>query len=512
MLNNADPKYQDFERLKQAVFLKRPVLGEIMKANGQKSVFEYVKSYVARKYQPLNLDRQAELIEVVKEETATKLGDRVAESVGAQLKDYYYVSTTDHYGPMYHPWVFNFNLITSAVYLEESARNLKNVINLACSNVSLNNFAFPRGFAFHSDMTGENKLNRFSLLPSNAHSNAVYGFRAYTADEVVKVKKLLHEAVQKKQIRPEEEQKAVTLVEEIFADKDNLKCTNYADQITYANSTIWKKVLPNTRKKINFVYLEQEVIVARLLIEKHLYEKTTISRIIFDQKSEELLIKYFAGLPEMFSRRDKLGTYLFWAQPKAGKAGNRLRLWKDGNFLVSEDGSYKVELAPEALERALKSKELIPSVLLTFMVLCFYYGLKCFGGLGQINYLPLLKEAYVKMQKDLGRFESAGACATTETDNLGGEVTVALASSKVNGTAPATSFDFMIYGNEKTWPTFVEQSKILTLEEAILPMFSEDYPMLYPITERDPILASITAKDITSIMGLDKKIQSCVNM
>ncbi len=512
MLNNTDPKFKDFERLKQAVLLKRPVLNDILKIHGQKSVFEYIKSYVARKYQPLNLDRQAELIEVIKEETAVRLGERVAESVASQLKDFYYVSTTDHYGPMYHPWVFNFNLIASAIYLEESTRNLKNVINLACSNVSLNNFAFPRGFAFHSDITGENKLNRFSFLPSNAHSNSVYGFRAYTSDEIKKVKKSLQEAAQKKQIRPEEGQKATALVEEIFGDKENLQCTNYADQITRANSLIWKKVLPNTGKKINFVYLEQEWIVTRLLIEKHLNEKTTISRIIFDQKSEELLVKYFAGLPEMFSRRDKLGTYLFWAQPKSSKAGNRLRLWKDGNFLVSEDGSYKVELAPEALDRALKSKELIPSVLLTFMVLCFYYGLKCFGGLGQINYLPLLKEAYVKMQKDLGRFESATACAATETDNLGGEVTVALASSKINGTAPATSFDLMIYGTEKTWPTFVEQSKILTLEEAILPMFSEDYSMLYPLAERDPALAVITAKDITSIMGLDKKIQTCVNM
>lgn len=512
MLNSADPKFKDFERLKQAVFLKRPVLNDIIKNHGQKSVFEYVKSYVARKYQPLNLDRQAELIEVIKEETAKRLGERVAESAAAQLKDFYYVSTTDHYGPMYHPWVFNFNLITSAVYLEESTRNLKNVITLACSNVSLNNFSFPRGFAFHSDITGENRLNRFSFLPSNAHSYPVYGFRGFTEDEIKKVKKSLHEATQKKQIRPEEEQKAANLIGEIFGDKEILTGTCYSDQVTRANSILWKKILPNTRKKINFVYLEQEWIVARLLIEKHLNEKTTISRIIFDNQSEELLMKYFAGLPEMFSRRDKLGTYLFWAQPKKSKAGNRLRLWKEDGFLVSEDGSYKVELAPESLERALKSKELIPSVLLTFIVLCFYYGLKCFGGLGQINYLPLLKEAYVKMQKDLGRLESAAACAATETDNLGGEITVALASSKTNGTVPATSLDFLLYGTEKTWPTLVEQSKILTLEEAIMPMFTEDYPILYPLAERDPGVLAITAKDVTSIMGLDKKIQACVNM
>ena len=45
-----------------------------------------------------------------------------------------------------------------------------------------------------------------------------------------------------------------------------------------------------------------------------------------------------------------------------------------------------------------------------------------------------------------------------------------------------------------------------------MPMFTEDYPILYPLAERDPGVLAITAKDVTSIMGLDKKIQACVNM
>lgn len=493
--------------------MKRPVLNDVLKNHGQKSVFEYLKGYIAKKYIPTNSTRQQELIDVVRKETESRLGKEAADSVAEQLKEYYYVSTTDHYGPIYHPWVFNFNMIASAVCAEDGEPALKNIITLACANVSLNNFSFPRGFAFHSDITGKNNLNRFSFLPSNAHSYPVYGFRGYNVDEINKVKKSLKDAVAKKDIRAEEERKANSILDEIYAKPELFGSEYYADQITKTNFALWNKMVPKIGpKKINFVYLEQEWIVTRLLIEKHLGKRTTVSRILYDEKSEELLMKYFAGLPESFSRREKLGTYLFWAQPKGDKTRHRLRLWKEGNLLMSEDRSYKVELTPEALEKALISKELVPSVLLTFIVLCFYYGLKCLGGLGQINYLPLLKQAYIKMQNDLERYESAAACEKTETDNLGGEITVALLSSKTNGTAPATSWDFLIHDKGDAWKIFERQTKQITLEEAIVPMFTEDYPIIYPLNERHPALAAITAKDITRLMNLDKKIRPCVSM
>ena len=503
---------ENFEKLKTAVFERRPALKEILAHYGTHSTFDYIKSTIGKPVVPSNLERQAQLIEVVKAETSARLGEQVAEDVAAQLKKYYCVSTTDHFGPMYHPWVFNFNLVASAVFSQDSDPDLKNIITLACSNVSLNNFSFPRGFAFHNDITGKSLLSRFSFLPSNAHSYPVYGFRSYLSEEVKKVKNLIKENFAKKQISQFSFDKVNDILDTVYGTKDILDLKYYADQVTKTNFALWKKIVPETPKKINFVYLEQEWIVVKLLIKYHLSEKTTISRIIFDNNSEELLMKYFSGLPESFSRRDHLGTYLFWAQPKSFNCPHRLRLWKEGNFLVSEEGTYRIELTPEALAQALENKELIPSVLLTFMVLCFYYGLTCLGGLGQINYLPKLKEAYIKMQADLGHVESVAACSLVEAKILGGEITVALAESVSNGTVPATSFDFLIYGNEKAWDTLVEESKIITMEEAIVPMFNEDYQMTYSLEERDPNLAAITSKDITKLMDLDSKIKACVSI
>lgn len=504
---------ENFRRLEEAVFKKRPVLGEIINLHGNMSVFDYLDSYLSKEVKPVNTERQNNLIEVVREETALRLGQEVGDSVAEQLKKYYYVSTTDHFGPIYHPWVFNFNLVASAVYQQSQDPILKNIITLACANVSLNNFSFPRGFSFHSDAGDTVTNHRLSFLPSNAHSFPVYGFRAFIDKELLKVKNSLKESFNKKQVSQKSYDGVNKILDEIYNKPEILKETYYSDQVTKTNCDIWRKIVPKTNgKDVNFVYLEQEWIVVKLLIKYHLNFKTTVSRIIFDDTSEDLLMKYFAGLPESFSRREHFGTYLFWAQPKGNKAPHRLRLWREGNFLVSEDGTYKVEMTPEAIQAALETKELIPSVLLTFIVLCFYYGLKCLGGLGQINYLPKLKEAYIKMQTDLGHTESVLACQGAETKDLGGEVTVALVDSKINGTAPATAFDFLIYGDENSWPTLVEQSKKITFEEAIVPMFPEDYPITHDTAERDPDLLAISPKDITKIMGLDKKLQACVSI
>ncbi|MBI5221281.1 MAG: hypothetical protein HY979_00550, partial [Candidatus Magasanikbacteria bacterium] len=277
---------KNFRRLESAVFEKRPVLGEIINLHGNMTVFDYLDSYLSKEIRPANLERQNNLIEVVKEETELRLGKEVAQAVEKQLQKYYYVSTTDHFGPMYHPWVFNFNLVTSAVYQNSSDPDLKNVITLACANVSLNNFSFPRGFSFHSDSTGNIKNNRFSFLPSNSHSFPVYGFRSFTDQELLKVKNSLKESLNQKQICQNGYDGSSKILDEIYNLPEILEEKYYSDQVTKTNQAIWKKIVPKiNNKEINFVYLEQEWIVVKLLIKYHLNSKTTLSRIIFDDTS-----------------------------------------------------------------------------------------------------------------------------------------------------------------------------------------------------------------------------------
>jgi hypothetical protein len=414
----------NFMRLKQAVLARRPALKVLLEQHGHDSVFDFIKKYIVAPVSAVSSKRQEELINSVASETERLLGREVADSVRQQLVSYYYVSTTDHFGPNYHPWVVNFNLIALASIMDQPDPKLKNIITLACSNVSLNNFSFPRGFAFTSDATGQLKTNRLSFLPSNAHSYPVYGFRPFNNAELKKINDQVRDCANKKLISFELRDKLVNFVEEIYGTDDVMSSASYSDQITKTNHAIWKKLNSYIDKgNINFVYLEQEWIVAQLFVKHHLYDQnSSLYQLLFDTKSEALLNELFSNVPEGFNRSAKTGTYLFWGLPKIN-CNHRLRMWKEGNYLVADDGSYKVELTPEAIADALLKKELIPSVMLTFITLCFYYGLKCLGGLGQINYLPKLKEAYIKMQEKLGNQENIAVVKNLNCGDLGGEVT-----------------------------------------------------------------------------------------
>ncbi len=501
---------KNFSKLKEVVFAHRPVLREILEKYGKKSLFDFIANYTtAPSATPAKIRKEA-VLKIIQEEVEKKLGSKeLAAEVVQQMRHYYYVSTTDHYGPLYHPWVLNFNLVTAMSYLDNPDPELKHIVTLACSNVSLNNFSFPRGFAFTSNATGKLKSNRLSFLPSNSHSFPVYGFRAYRADEVTKVKKQLQEKVKNKEVLAEEAGALTKIIDEVYGNERVLAQTSYADQVTMTNYALWNKLVPSQNgKQVSFVYLEQEWIVARLLIEHHLYADTTINHLLFDEEAETMLENNFYGLPEAFSKREKVGTYLFWALPRVN-CNHRLKLWKQGRYLVDDDGIYKVELTPDAIRDALLKKELIPSVLLTFMTMSFYHGLTCLGGLGQINYLPRLKEAYLKLQEQRGDKISVEVCEPVPTKQLGGEVTVALTHTSQGDTAPATLFDLLLHRRDDMWRTLNEQAQTISLEEAIVPMFPEDYPMVCPQEQREDAVSALSPKTVTKLMGLDHKIKPC---
>ena len=147
--------------------------------------------------------------------------------------------------------------------------------------------------------------------------------------------------------------------------------------------------------------------------------------------------------------------------------------------------------------------------MLTFIVLSFYYGLKCLGGFSQVNYLTFMKNAYIKMQTERGNYRSIEVCARAQTKEIGGDFTITFIKGPNGEMLPATGIDLILYGDDKTWPTLMEESKTIGLDEAISPMMPEFYSILYPEVERDPELSAITSTDITKLIKLDSKIKAC---
>jgi len=496
---------QHVAALREAVFEKYPVLQSVLKKHGGKSLFEYAQEYIAVNMNPPIQKRQDQLIGTFQAEVAKRLGSDVAERAALQLQHYYYVSTADHHGPICHERLLNGNLLRAATYAEKPDPLMPFLIVLSCEDVSLNNPTFPRGLQFHARGKDGVNLHRLSFLPSNSHSSPVHNFRPYTVQEVEKVKKALREKVGSGDVASREAEQLYGLLDEVYAAPEMFECSTYADQMTRSNYLLWKKFFAHTNMPHpDLIYLGQETLVIRLIIEHHLYRNTVMNHILLDDGYDALIAQYFDGVIGAFSKQAMSGTYLFWGIVPG--TNDRVQLWKKGRVLESQDGSFRVELTPEGLHQALEEKRLMPSMLLVFMMLSFHYGLKCLGGFSQINYLTFMKNAYIKMQVDRGNYKSIEVCARAQTKEICYGLHMAFIRDHLGQSIPATGIDLLLYGNADTWPTLMQMSKQLTLEDSLNPMMPGIYRKLYREENRKEELMNVTIEDIVQSSGSDKKI------
>lgn len=499
-----------FERLREKVLVKRPVLRSIIDKKGNKTLLDYTKEYVDVNLNPTIPHRQHELLWVMRETVTERFGKDVAESVIKQLEQYYFVSTADHTGPVTHPFFMNSNLLIAASLMEHSDPLLQNVIVLSCANISANNSSLPRGLLYHTAQKGA-PMRRACFFPSSVRPTCLYELQSYQPSDIEKLEHALEGERSKGEILDAEYEKIRALLNEIYKTPEIFAAKSYAEQVGKTNFKLWQKYFEASNVKLpNLVYLEIEDIVVKLITNFHLYHDTIINHVLFDPKYEPFINDYFEGIFGSFTRAESVGTYLFWAAPPPGGKFNQ-QLWRKGNHLVSADESVKIELHPEAIREAMASKQLIPSLLLDYMVISFYYGLKCLGGFNQVNYLTLMKNAYIKMNVDLGNYRSIEICARAQTKEICDGLTVAFLGHEKEMVL-ATGLDLMLHGNSQSWQTVVDMCKALTVEEALNPLMPEIYKISYEQSELEPDLVSVTEKDINELTGLNNRMKACVRI
>lgn len=506
-----DQLRQRFERLKQKVLAKRPILGQILRKEGQKNLLEYANEYVDVNLSPALPKRQVELLETVHELTQERFGKDVADSVVKQLKDYYFVSTADHMGPLTHPFFVNSNLLTVASLLSHPDSVLKNIIVLGCANVSYNNSSFPKGLLFHSCINKKLTQQRLSFLPSKPDRQVVYSISTFNAESLKKVYKELGVMLQKNEIGKREYDILYDLIKEIYDQPEILAGQDYCEQSAKTNFKLWKKFFQTSGITLpNLIHLEKEWVVVKLISKYHLDRDTIINHVLFDPAYESYINNYFEGIYGSFSRKDLRGTYLFWALQEGHR--DYTQLWREGNYLVSKDGSYKIELHPEVIKKAMDAKELIPNILLKFMVICFYYGLKCLGGFNQVNYLTLMKNNYIKMNADLGNYRSIEMCARTQTKEMIDGLSLAFLETPTDPFVLATGLDLILYGKKDGWENIMNVTRNVTFEEAFNPLLAEIYKISYDKKEWEEDLITIKDSDIFALTDLNKKTKVCASI
>lgn len=496
---------KDFTHLTEMVFSKSPILKENVENNGKKTLFEHAQSYSENKLSALALARRSELVSAVSIRATKIFGEEIAQSVVKQLEKNFFVSTADHHGMICHPFSLSANLIAAM-----QTPMPENLLVFSCGNVSLNNSSFPKGLIFHSDSPDHKTIQQLSFFPASENQRPVLGVHPYTIKDIARLKINLWSMVRSKAVRMEVAEKIVEIIDGIYAQPNILETDSFVKQVSLTNMFLWQKFFPTNEIFPRLVYIDQESIVSDLLLSHHLFSETMISRIIFDETVSSVFTKHFDGIRGGFSNKEKKGSYLFWALPEGAKY--RQQLWLDGNELVSADGAFRMPLEADEIAEKLESGELVPSMLLTFLVLAFYYGLKCLGGFLQPSYLTAMKNAYSQTLLDMGEKEEIDVFATNDTKAMGGDLALAFLQDKNKQLHQATGLDLVLYGGTDVWSKLVDLSKNMTVEESITIMMPLFYSVLYQGQESDQNLVNISAEDIIKLSGLEEKIKPCISM
>lgn len=494
---------RSFLHLEEKVFEKKPILKHLYNKFGDHSLLEFTKKqYIIHKNEYLPQERRNEAIQAIAESAGKLLGKSVEQSVSDQLKKLYTVVTSDHHGPLTSAGFFNSNLLLTLNALRNPDLGIKNIIVLSCSNISFDNDSFPRGHLFHTVQNSDAITNQLVFFPRKVRPLTVFKYPSYTQENIMDTKKRIGEMRRQGVIKLHEEEKLMNFAEEVYGHPDVLASKTFSEQVTKSNYSLWKKLFNNKKGTPNLIYLEQESIVTDLILKSHLHSKSVINQILFDNKTHEMVMKHFDGITGGFSLEKGSGTFLFWALPKDQKY--RLQLWKEGNKLVSKDGTYSIELTPENLERALRERELIPSTMLSFIILALYYGLTLFGGRYQTTYLSQMKHAYNKLLKNISTNENQMCSLSVHTDHQCiTSHTLAFLSYDMKKTVAATPLDFLLYGETSDLEIVEEMAKTTTFKQAIARILPHMYEFLYQTDE----MQHITPAHIDKITGFHKNIK-----
>ncbi|MBI4427099.1 MAG: hypothetical protein HY569_01260 [Candidatus Magasanikbacteria bacterium] len=453
-----------FKSLREKVLRHTPVFKRILNEKGDLSLLNFFQETAGELPSPVLPARQEELFAVLKNLIDKYIDPAVSDSAIKQLRMNYHVSTTDHHGPLTHPFFANSHFVRS---LANEQHNHNCIFVFSVGGVSLNNSSFPRGFFFHNRDLGEERLPFFSLRHRQHPVFTLPRFQESTVDAII------GEKDKNKNFSIEFREKLKKNITEICLQPRLFSTRYYSEQITYLNYYLWKK-MPG-QSAVNLIYLEQENITNELLLAYHLGRDTVLSRLLTDESALCAFEKYFDGISGAFSSENFHGTMLFWGI----RDGKRKRLVRDGLALVSDDGLCHVALEPNALREAILKKEIMPSMALTFIVLSFYYGLSCGGGFLQVSYLTAMKEAYRSLLQTIGGGRNEiDQLASISTDYFSGEFVL---GTLANGAAsvPATPFDFLLYANQDTVSRLRGIAARCTLNEAVDQMMLELYKIIY---------------------------------
>lgn len=503
--------------IKTAIFARRSILKNIMEKHGDKTLYEYSRDFMDVNSSPRLDARKYELITVVKELVQNRLGEKTALEVATQLTKLSLVSTADHHGFIDHPFWVNSNIISALPMVASDNPDLRHLVVFSFASVSLNNAsAFPRGVEFHG---GWGNFVRLPLLPDKLKMGVVYATRGFGVKDIELAKSAIGRLTKEGKIMVSRSQEILQILQRFFEIPEVLAFSDLNSQITRVNFSLWPKFfhpeIPKDSFSLshsfpqrfpNLIYLEIETIVREILLRYHLFQPDSLLyRLFFHPEYRTLSLKLFDSIPGAFSFRREWGSYMFWG---LDSKNHRVRLRPVNGTLQSYNGQMVIPFTPEGIAQALMEKKIFPGMLLCYLVVSLYYGMKCLGGFCQVHDLTMTKRAWMELLKRVGENDEAKAVDPVQTKELGGDgMVLAYIQTSKGGLTPATGFDMIMKRGDTSFARYMEVSKHITLLEAMKSLFPEMYTVLYPIHDRVPALVGLLPEQILEATGLQDRFK-----
>lgn len=385
------------------------------------------------------------------------------------------VSTVDHHGLLNHP------IPTSASFASRYATILDrdeapDIVTLSTGNVPVNNALFKRGISFadkHINMFTRNEYNRLVL----SQKNTKLSLAALATSSANK------EALKNKGIKEfsDEEVSFLKEIDENIISKHSVSGM-YSDQCTVWNHYLWERLVePELREHLLRLFvLQGEDLDCQFLIDvvKN-HQDSFVYRIIFDEETRKLAIKMFDGLYGCWNLKNHSGTMFFFVLNERGK---RVDLWVDGDKLRDEKGIFTLSLNEQDVIDALTHKTIYPSILTTFLMIAFWAGIKCLGGVNQIRYLTDYKNTLTKLLEGIGDKDKQ----FVETVDLLGVNTFSIFFKKINN-APKELFAFDVFYQGGITRQYLDNIGHLTVRDVLMPSLPFFYSLSVPEKYRKDI-------------------------
>lgn len=366
---------QAIEQIKKA----NPVFGAFL--DSKQKVLEYSQQKITSyKPSPIHKERQKGYLQEIKNEVARLFP---TGEVKVNFDEELILDTSDHHNILNFPATIGSHLMTrfDTLFAREKYGDF---FVLDTSNVPFTEVLHKRGVEFSG--------RHINLFPKTDRSKLTSHYPLFKFDLVKSAMNSGHQFSSKEYI-------FLKNLNEKINNIDLSNCRDFSDQIVKVNLVMWQEFFSeNDQTKVRkCLTLDHNRFLIRF-IKKFLLEQKEnfIWQALFNESFRVLVMKEFSGIYGAWDYEKKgTGTHFFWGiTPKKQMTA----LFLKDNFLHDRSNCLpSIPMTPEGIVEALEKNQIVPSIFTKFGLVAFYLGTQVMGGPGQSEYVPKLKEAWLRV-------------------------------------------------------------------------------------------------------------------